>query len=125
MLCPLFSITLAEISRRMLMRKLMVAVAVSLLAAFVAAVGAGGFSDVAVRDGINAGDIEGPRMMVSGPALGITGGHCDDNLLPFEYHHVSEGVADGPWAARAKVREVIKYGADLIKICASGGVLSK
>jgi imidazolonepropionase-like amidohydrolase len=88
-------------------------------------VGADGFTDVAVRDAINAGDIEGPRMMVSGPALGITGGHCDENLLPFEYHRVSEGVADGPWAARQKVREVIKYGADLIKICASGGVLSK
>jgi imidazolonepropionase-like amidohydrolase len=88
-------------------------------------VGAAGYSDVAVRDGVNAGEIEGPRMLVSGPALGITGGHCDDNLLPAEYHHASEGVADGPWAARAKVREVIKYGADLIKICASGGVLSK
>ena len=88
-------------------------------------VGAKGFADVAVRDGVNAGEIEGPRMLVSGPALGITGGHCDDNLLPFEYHHVSEGVADGPWAARAKVREVIKFGADVIKICASGGVLSK
>jgi len=88
-------------------------------------VGAAGFSDVAVRDGVNAGEIEGPRMLVSGPALGITGGHCDDNLLPAEYHHISEGVADGPWAARAKVREVIKYGADVIKICASGGVLSK
>ena len=88
-------------------------------------VGARGFTDVAVRDAINAGDIEGPRMMVSGPALGITGGHCDNNLLPFEYHRVSDGVADGPWAARQKVREVIKYGADLIKICASGGVLSK
>ena len=88
-------------------------------------VGADGFADVAVRDGINAGEIPGPRMFVSGPALGITGGHCDDNLLPFEYHHISNGVADGPWAARAKVREVIKYGADVIKICASGGVLSK
>ncbi|MFI5088304.1 MAG: amidohydrolase family protein, partial [Terriglobales bacterium] len=88
-------------------------------------VGADGFTDVAVRDAINAGDIEGPRMMVSGPALGITGGHCDETLLPFEYHRVSEGVADGPWAARQKVREVIKYGADVIKICASGGVLSK
>src|SRR5579859_713694 len=88
-------------------------------------VGAPGFSDVAVRDGINAGEIPGPRMFVSGPPLGITGGHCDDNLLPAEYHHVAEGVADGPWAARAKVREVIKYGADVIKICASGGVLSK
>lgn len=88
-------------------------------------VGASGFSDVAVRDGIDAGEIEGPRMIVSGPALGITGGHCDNNLLPYEYHHKDEGVADGPWAARAKVREVIKYGATVIKVCASGGVLSK
>ena len=88
-------------------------------------VGAENFTDVAVRDGVNAGEIEGPRMLVSGPALGITGGHCDNNLLPYEYHYKSEGVADGPWAARAKVREVIKYGADVIKICASGGVLSK
>ena len=88
-------------------------------------VGAGGYADVAVRDGVNAGEIPGPRMFVSGPPLGITGGHCDDNLLPFEYHHTFEGVADGPWAARAKVREVVKYGADVIKICASGGVLSK
>jgi len=88
-------------------------------------VGARDFTDVAVRDGVNAGEIEGPRMLVSGPPLGITGGHCDDNLLPYQYHYRSEGVADGPWAARAKVREVIKYGADVIKICASGGVLSK
>ncbi len=88
-------------------------------------VGASGYSDVALREGISEGDIEGPRLFVSGPALGITGGHCDDNLLAPEYHHTSTGVADGPWAARAKVREVIKYGADLIKICASGGVMSK
>ena len=88
-------------------------------------VGAHGFTDVALRDGIDAGDVEGPRMSVSGPALGITGGHCDNNLLPSEFHYKSEGVADGPWAARAKVREVVKYGADVIKICASGGVLSK
>jgi imidazolonepropionase-like amidohydrolase len=88
-------------------------------------VGARGYTDVALRDGINGGDIEGPRMLVSGPPLGITGGHCDNNLLPFEFHHIAEGVADGPWAARAKVRETVKYGADLIKICASGGVLSK
>ena len=88
-------------------------------------VGAGSYTDVAVRDGINAGEIEGPRMLVSGPPLGITGGHCDNDLLPFEYHDKAQGVADGPWAARAKVREVIKYGADVVKVCASGGVLSK
>src|SRR5450631_1592377 len=88
-------------------------------------VGASNYTDVALRDGINAGDVEGPRMFVSGPPLGITGGHCDNNLLPFEFHFQSSGVADGPWPARAKVRETIKYGADLIKICASGGVLSK
>jgi imidazolonepropionase-like amidohydrolase len=88
-------------------------------------VGATGYTDVAVRDGINDGEIEGPRMLVSGPPLSITGGHCDNNLLPFEYHNKAEGVADGPWAAREKVREVIKYGADVIKVCASGGVLSK
>src|SRR5208282_2835480 len=78
-----------------------------------------------VRAGINAGDVPGPRMFVSGPPLGITGGHCDSNLLPFEFHYKEAGVADGPWEARAKVREVVKYGADLIKVCASGGVLSK
>ena len=64
-------------------------------------------------------------MFVSGPALGITGGHCDNNLLAPEFHYTDSGVADGPWAVRAKVREVVKYGADLIKICASGGVMSK
>lgn len=87
-------------------------------------VGAGGFSDVALRDAINEGEIEGPRMLVSGPPLGATGGHADDNLLPFDYHHVSEGAADGPWALRAKVRQNVKYGADLIKFMATGGVLS-
>ena len=88
-------------------------------------VGASGYSDVALRDAINAGDVPGPRMLVSGPALGITGGHCDDNLLPFDYHHSAEGVADGIENVQHKVREVIKYGADLIKICATGGVMSK
>jgi imidazolonepropionase-like amidohydrolase len=99
----------------------------TLLAGFttVRNVGAAGYSDVALRDGINAGDVAGPRLFVSGPALGITGGHCDNNLLAPEFHYKEDAVADGPWAARAKVREVIKYGADLIKICASGGVLSK
>ena len=87
-------------------------------------VGANGFSDVALRDAINAGDVPGPRMLVSGPLMGITGGHCDNNLLPSEYHATYEGVADGVEAVQHKVREIIKYGADLIKICATGGVLS-
>jgi imidazolonepropionase-like amidohydrolase len=88
-------------------------------------VGADGYADVALRDAINAGDVPGPRMLVSGPALGITGGHCDNDLLPYEYHATADGVADGVEAVQHKVREVIKYGADLIKVCATGGVLSR
>ena len=88
-------------------------------------VGARGYADVALRDAIQEGDVPGPRLFVSGPSLGITGGHCDSNLLPSEFNFRTAGVANGPWEARAKVREVVKYGADLIKICATGGVLSK
>ena len=88
-------------------------------------VGAAGYSDVALRDAINAGDVAGPRMLVSGPPLSITGGHCDNNLLSYEYHATGDGVADGIAAVQHKVRENIKYGSDLIKICATGGVLSK
>jgi imidazolonepropionase-like amidohydrolase len=88
-------------------------------------VGANDFTDVALRDEINAGHIPGPHMQVSGPALGITGGHMDENLLPYEYHVHGEGVADGIPAVQHMVRENIKYGVDLIKIGATGGVLSK
>jgi imidazolonepropionase-like amidohydrolase len=88
-------------------------------------VGASGFTDVALRDAINAGDVPGPRMLVSGPPLSITGGHADNNLLPFEYHATSDGVADGVDGVRHMVRQDIKYGADMIKFMASGGVLSK
>jgi len=87
-------------------------------------VGARGFTDVALREAINAGDVPGPRLLVSGPPLGITGGHCDNNMLPSEYHAVSDGAADGIAEVQHKVRENIKYGADLIKVCATGGVLS-
>ncbi|MDR3740981.1 MAG: amidohydrolase family protein [Terracidiphilus sp.] len=88
-------------------------------------VGAGGYSDVDLRDAINAGQVPGPHMQVSGPALGITGGHCDSDLLPYSYHQTGEGVADGIAQVQQKVRQNIKYGADVIKICATGGVLSK
>ncbi len=87
-------------------------------------VGADGYTDVALRDAINAGDVPGPRMLVSGPPLSITGGHGDNNLLPFEYHASGDGVADGVDGVRHMVRQNIKYGADLIKVMASGGVLS-
>ncbi len=88
-------------------------------------VGASGFVDVDLRDAINAGQVTGPHMLVSGPLLGITGGHCDENLLPIQYHVVGDGVADGIAEVQHQVRQNIKYGADLIKICATGGVLSK
>jgi imidazolonepropionase-like amidohydrolase len=88
-------------------------------------VGAYNFVDVDLRDAINAGQVPGPHMQVSGPLIGITGGHCDENLLPFQYHTVGDGVADGIPAVQHMVRQNIKYGADLIKMCATGGVLSK
>ena len=99
----------------------------TLMAGFTTArnVGAGGYTDVDLRDAINSGQVPGPHLLVSGPALGITGGHCDDNLLPFSYHQISDGVADGIAEVQRKVRQNIKYGADVIKICATGGVLSK
>lgn len=88
-------------------------------------VGADDYMDVAVRNAINAGEIPGPRMAVSGPSLGITGGHCDDNNLNHSFKERKQGVANGPWAARQKVRENVKYQVDVIKFCATGGVFSK
>ena len=88
-------------------------------------VGAVAYGDVALRDSIVDGEVAGPRMIVAGQSLGITGGHCDNNLLPAEYDFNAGGVADGPWAVRQKVRENNKYSADLIKFCATGGVMSK
>ena len=99
---------------------------ITLMAGFttVRNVGAHGYSDIALRDAINAGDVPGPRIVASGPALGITGGHCDDNYLPWEFHHRADGVADGVENVLGKTREVIKYGANVIKFCSTGGVLS-
>lgn len=87
--------------------------------------GAAGFADVDLRDAINAGEISGPRMRVSGPSLCMTGGHCDNNLLPHTYQASADGVANGVDAIRAKVRSNMKYGADVIKFTATGGVLSR
>ena len=88
-------------------------------------VGAGDYADVALRNAINAGEIPGPRMAVSGPGLGITGGHCDRNSLNSSFEERSDGVSNGPWEVRTQVRKNVKYGADLTKFCATGGVFSK
>lgn len=90
-------------------------------------VGAGDFSDVALRNMIDAGVVPGPRTLVAAHSLGITGGHCDTNgYVPGLFEpDITRGVADGPEAVRAAVRYQIKYGADVIKTCATGGVLSE
>jgi imidazolonepropionase-like amidohydrolase len=90
-------------------------------------VGAGNYTDFALRNAINAGKIPGPRMLASGPALSATGGHGDLNgMSPYvRFEGDIGGVADGVDAIRKKVRENIKYGADLIKILATAGVLSE
>ena len=99
----------------------------TLLAGFttVRNVGAPGFADVDLMEAIEDGDVPGPRMIPAGRSIGITGGHCDNNLLPYENRETAGGVADGPWALRTKVRENKKFGAKVIKFCGTGGVLSK
>ena len=87
--------------------------------------GAPGFADIDLMNAITDGDVAGPHIIPAGRSIGITGGHCDNNLLPYGYQAKAGGVADGPWAVRAKVRENNKYGAKVIKFCGTGGVLSK
>ena len=91
-------------------------------------VGAADFIDVGLRNAINEGLVEGPRMLVAAHALGSTGGHCDSSPFPPDRVKPAgplEGVCNGPDECRLAVREQMKFGADLIKICASGGVLSE
>src|SRR5262245_40981520 len=91
-------------------------------------VGASGkFDDMALRKAIDEGWTPGPRMMSAGHAIGMRGGHCDENgFRPGLFDPgIEEGVADGPDQIRAAVRYQIKYGADVIKTCATGGVLSE
>ncbi len=91
-------------------------------------VGSSDFIDVALRNAINDGLAEGPRLLVAGHAIGSTGGHCDSAPVPPDRMKPAgtlEGVCNGPESCRLAVREQMKYGADVIKICASGGVLSE
>ncbi|HSB26368.1 MAG TPA: amidohydrolase family protein [Pyrinomonadaceae bacterium] len=102
----------------------------TLLAGFTSVrnVGASGrFDDMALRKAINEGWTPGPRMETAGHALGIRGGHCDNNgFRPgLMDRGIEDGIADGPEQIRAAVRYQIKYGADVIKTCATGGVLSE
>lgn len=92
-------------------------------------VGSHDFIDVGLRNAVRDGKIPGPRMLVSVHALGSTGGHCDDQA-GFRYNlfgretNLEDGVINSPDQARAAVRLNLKYGADVIKTCATGGVLS-
>jgi len=92
-------------------------------------VGTGNFGDIALRNAITAGWIPGPRILGAGVSFGIRGGHCDgtNGLQPWALGReagVEAGVADGVEEVRNAVRYAVKYGADVIKICATGGVLS-
>jgi imidazolonepropionase-like amidohydrolase len=87
-------------------------------------VGSWGFQDVGLKEAISEGYVVGPRIVPAGYALGATGGHCDDNSLPPSYHISQDAIINSPDEARAKVRWNHKYGAEVIKICATGGVFS-
>jgi imidazolonepropionase-like amidohydrolase len=104
---------------------------VTLLAGFttVRDVGSSDYLDVGLRNAIRDGVVPGPRMLVTVHALGSTGGHCDfqGGYRQGLFGHESgplEGVINGADQARYAVRLDHKYGADIIKVCASGGVLS-
>src|SRR4029078_13659411 len=90
-------------------------------------VGAPNFDDIAIRKAINEGWVIGPRMQTAAHAIGITGGHCDENGFKpgLQDGDFKTGIADGPDQIRAAVRYQAKYGADVIKTCATGGVLSE
>jgi imidazolonepropionase-like amidohydrolase len=90
-------------------------------------VGGSEFIDVGLRNAIRDGKIAGPRMLVATHAIGATGGHCDSGGVRYgllKETGIEQGVANGPEAVRAAVRFNVKYGADVIKTCATGGVLS-
>ena len=101
----------------------------TLLAGFttIRVVGSSNFDDMALRQAINDGRVPGPRMQSAAHSLGITGGHCDENGFRPGLIQLgpAEGVADGPEQIRAAVRHQVKAGADVIKTCATGGVLSE
>jgi len=88
-------------------------------------VGSANYDDVAIKQGIEAGLVPGPRIVPATYAIGATGGHCDADEFPPSVSVPSPQIADGPEAIRATVRKLRKYGAEVIKFCGTGGVFSK
>ncbi|MFZ5657876.1 MAG: amidohydrolase family protein [Pseudomonadota bacterium] len=99
----------------------------TLLAGFttVRNVGADAWNDVGLRQAIDEGKVRGPRIVTAGYSFGATGGHCDSTFFPPSMDEKSPFNADGPDEARRAVRTLRKYGAQVIKICATGGVFSR
>jgi imidazolonepropionase-like amidohydrolase len=87
-------------------------------------VGSPDFDDVGLKQAIDGGWIVGPRIVPATYLLGATGGHCDDGGLPPYYDKQGPGIVTSIDQARERVRWVHKYGAEVIKICATGGVFS-
>ena len=88
-------------------------------------VGSERFDDVALKQGIELGYIPGPRIVPATYAIGATGGHCDYTEFPPSIVTPATNIANGPEELRAMVRKLHKYGAEVIKFCGTGGVLSK
>ena len=90
-------------------------------------VGSGEWADVGLKQAIEAGYVVGPRIVPAGHALGATGGHCDDTYLPPELQkkEKEEGIGDSPEELKYQVRRQRKFGAEVIKVCATGGVFSR
>ncbi|APV51891.1 Xaa-Pro dipeptidase [Betaproteobacteria bacterium GR16-43] len=88
-------------------------------------VGSSDWNDVGLRQAIEAGKVVGPRVVTAGYSFGSTGGHCDKTYFPPSFDAKNKYSADSPDEARKSVRAVRKYGAQVIKICATGGVFSR
>ena len=87
-------------------------------------VGSGNWTDIALKQAIEGGKIDGPRIVPAGYSFGATGGHCDATGLPPSFEAKNPFNSDSPDEGRKRVREIRKYGAEVIKICATGGVFS-
>ena len=88
-------------------------------------VGSSNYHDVGLKQAIDEGYAVGPRIVPAAYALGATGGHCDETYLPPSFNRKSPAVGDGVQQLRQRVREQRKYGAEVIKVCATGGVFSR